>query len=517
MILIGHGVSYIPTISYINIRASKTSPRLFKISVPHVLYLLGVAIGATVTVNRTHISNPIYLYRADKQYINHGISLIISIISGIIIIGYAINEVCHHFMPNFNYKMSLDDNIERENQNCTIFSEKLFQITENDNSEQDANFESQTGREFTLICFSILSKALSLIYFYFPFIYLNFFVSSSLSSSDNCYVIHWLGFAGVVLSCLYIGILNRGLKGAFVISCIGKIALLIAMTIATNRNFPDNPVLKIFLYISFICFGFGYSYADLFCIETVSLKYTELVLAVGYAGEILAIGAIQYSVITDFDDWFCFETKCPNVDNILKHSLAFMIFAAVLMIISLFVLPRLQKMSVLETKNVVYRNKITMLGLRHRLVQPTNPEPHFNPQAFYQAQSAPYATNPQLYPQSYQQAPNQLINQGYPQQHSYGLMQPPIMGNPYQQPHIGNANLPPPVGNPHQQYGGIYPVINPPQMGGYSSNIHVDYRPEQPPAYSETEGVPGVSRTSTSKPELVDNSLEKQTKIHYSH
>lgn len=520
LVLLGHGVCYIPALTYINIRSSQTGTRIFRISLAHIFYLFGVAVGAMVTVKRIIIINR---YFVDKLYINSSISLIITVSSALLLVGYILNEICQFQFKNYNYKMSLDHNVQRENDNKEIFKRKIFTITKSSSEvppTNDVKIAANARVEILSVCMAIIAKGLSLCYFYYPFGYLSYYVTQLLTVQLQMkyFQIHWIGFAGIVASAILLT--HVGIKRVFISSCIMKVIILIVLTIITSMSF-SMVSLKVFFYISYFFFAFGYSYADVVCFEIVNLKYTEITLVLGYLAEMIAIGTIQYGVITNVYDWFCFS-DCRNVDIILKHSLAFIILSVILVISAIYTMPRVRStMSLLEAKN-------RMINFKHKGMIHSNPIPptiNVSPQDYYPNQNpvlvnpgSNITTNHNIHPLNvYPSAPDVQLPQYYP---------------PYQSGVYVPISLPPAIGLHHQMIGdqpqiiglnqqmggtsvvpsvGMQPPMGTSQIMGYPSTNY----PMHPPPYSENDNFTHMNTSTFQQPSHDEDSLEKQTKLNY--
>lgn len=522
LILIGYALCYAPTLSYMNIRSSNTKWRLLKLSLPHIWLLLGVAIGATVTVNANVI------YPGEHSWVhfirtNDRIGQGISITSGLIFGGYIINELCNYFLTGYDYKKSLDPNFEKENNNQSILNIKNFTILHPANPEtfpsQNAKYVPQVGRKWAYILFALLTKVMNVPLLYFPFVVLHYVVLPSLNNynyTNRFFVLQWIGFVGACLGILYLAVFE--LRGGIVVSAVVKVSILGSIMIATNTNFPDNPVLNVFIYIAYLFFGFGYSYADLLCIETVSFKFMEIVLGVGFAIELTLFGVVHNSVLEDFEDWFCYITRCPHIDNVRKHCLPFLIIAAVVLVLIFLILPSLPKLSILEVRNVVYSKRYVifdLLGVRQS--QPSvNNNNNPIPQSFYQpGQHYPPAPPYQHYPQN-MMPPNAQGVLNYPMQGQ--CYPPPPQVSQYTGPQYPGGQYP----GPHTMTPGAPPGPYPPQMMGYNQNYQYNYAPQQPPAYDNINDIsvdtpPPVLNTQTerpvSEPNPVENYMEKQMQL----
>lgn len=310
-------------------------------SIPHAFYLLGVAAGAFAVLESLKFTTK-YL---KPQTLANDMGILIVAVSAGVLLGYAFTEALLHIMPKtgFNYKRISDSNLENENNGGLIFEKKYFNFENN----SQLKVPNMIGKNITLIIFAIASKSLNIIYFYFPFFVLNNSATLQIRGELIMHVALWIGFGGLVCSLIFLCGLST--KSTMIVSCLLKIVSLIATTIIINQSFPSSSI-QIMLWIQFLFFGFGYSLPDLNILELTSLKYNEIILAIGYIVEMVFIGVIQYTTIVYPDFWFGYA---KSLDLMLQHCIAFGIIFLVLIVATFIIMPSIYNKSLLATKNIV--------------------------------------------------------------------------------------------------------------------------------------------------------------------
>lgn len=350
--LIGHGFAYIPALIYLNIRVS--SSRNIKVSLAYVIYFFGIALGATITTNHLPQNRTIL---HNHRNVNTAIGSGILITTILIFFGYVCNELLQFFMTDYNYRMSLDPNFQRENEAATIFDNKLFKIEGQEGQYDHLDLDEKkissrfTIRDFWLIIFSIVSRVLNIICFYYPFIYINSQVTRNVAEDNGFHSIHWMAFGG--LACLTILLRKTSTKPLLSWACILMIIMLHLQTIFISFGYK-TPVVHIFMKFTFFIFGFGYSIPNLICFETIKLKYIEFILGIGYLVEMITVGTIMSSVTIDTEDWFCENINCTEFDYVIfQHSLSFVLFLIFVNFFGYYAVPKVAaSKSLLESKNI---------------------------------------------------------------------------------------------------------------------------------------------------------------------
>lgn len=326
----------------------------------HAFYLLGIAIGTTFTLENVYTSNFIII---DKMIIAQSVGNAVIISSASIITLCAINEILNK-IGAYNYKMSLDHNVQYENANQQIFLNKIFSVTKKPNDEKSINISGNQNQKLNksfitgTIIFAVYSRVLSYFYFYYPIIYINYAISTQISSymDMNFYVIHWIAFAGALFSViLYV---KMQFRMNILIQCGLAIAVLSLLWIFISFYFiPYANSLKYLYWTVYMVCGICISISDIICLEIVPLKYTEITLAAGYGLELIITGTIQFGLINNFKMFMC--TYCTGSKLISRHAGIFIVLICVLGICTKYIIPRdMANQSLLESMNLINKSSI---------------------------------------------------------------------------------------------------------------------------------------------------------------
>lgn len=263
-------------------------------------------------------------------------------------------------MKNYNYKLSLDPNIHKAIEDGEIFKTKIFTVSgkEKQCAKMELDFERikkhAFRRETVAIVFSVFSKFLSIILFYYPFVMFNYMVSMDVTESNVFYFINWIAFFGIIVGSFILLLFST--RSVFIFGCAMLVSVLFATCLITAITLPSVP-LMVFIWIGFFIFGFIYAYPDVICFELVSLKYIELILFVGYMFEMMLVGFMVYYTLKFVDVLFCFNCPSYNVFLILGHFIAFIGLSLILSVAAYYIMPKIHShQSLLETKNVVLIN-----------------------------------------------------------------------------------------------------------------------------------------------------------------
>lgn len=346
----GHGIAYIPIISYLNIRSSKNGRRTLKISLCHTIYILGIAIGVTIS-----LQNVVPKWNApkvvNKFILNSAIGYSVLSSSLLIFIGYIINELMHFFKRKYNYKMSLDVDFERENKAKAILRSKFFATTDSEGNRIEppvTQHEKQMTREIGTIILAITSKAANVACFYYPFIYMNY-AALSHSLEILAPLVHWTAVLSAIAGSYLIH--KVSLKSSYLLADLVKILILMVLVGYTSLNIPDHTFPSFLAFINYFLLSFSYSYPNIINFELISFKYNEIVMAMGYFIEMNIIGIPYYGIITDYDRWFCIENSFFSC--LLRHAVPFIVVMILSIILSIIFLPDMYNHSLLESKNKV--------------------------------------------------------------------------------------------------------------------------------------------------------------------
>lgn len=341
----GHGLLYIPALTYINIRASSDSPRNFNVALAHSFYFLGFCVTGILSYTEEN-SGVFSIY--NFQYYNRNVGILLTVAAGVLILGFISNEGLNKRSDGYNSKQSLDQSFKMENDSGQIFTEKYFMPSNNLPDSQIETFNSFC-KEFTLTCFALLSKTTNIVYFFYPFYVYVMLFTQLRTGHVIISMVHFVGFAGVILTNALLLVVSP--KIGFLISIIFKIIWLVIATIVVSTSYGTNGLMVIF-WMFFFFNGFGYSYPDIFILDYTSLKYNEIILSIGYLFEMITIGSVFYFFITDPLWWL------PSGDDsmyfMLYHCISFGIVFLLLAIVASFLIPSVQKETLLETKNITW-------------------------------------------------------------------------------------------------------------------------------------------------------------------
>lgn len=288
---IAYGFTFISSQHYIYLR-SNPSDRSFSLSLCHFWYLLGIAISATIIFPLQKSDN------FDKEIVKYiGVSVTItSLVCGILL---GVNEYFHK-TKKYNYKESLDIDVNRESDSNEIFELKYFEIR---NPEATVLLENRiVSQKFSpkkrgyISLIVLILKLRNAILFYYPFIVFFFESTKQSGKVDSIVLWIWLPVIGVTLSTILLRIVDA--KRIFEASNIFLFFSLIYLSTAlwTNTEYLDN---RFPLFLVFLALGFGYSIPDNIVLDTAFFLHTEMFLSLGFSIEMVPIGIIQYYCFTN--------------------------------------------------------------------------------------------------------------------------------------------------------------------------------------------------------------------------
>lgn len=326
----GHGLCYIPALTFINIRAPATSNRLFRISLAHAIYLCGIALG--VSLNSTNFSYRYFFIAAEDLNLNFAFVLIIYTLWIALVLG-----VVEILRFKYVYKKSLDDDFQRHNEDGEIFLLDEFQvITTNVVKPQKIIIQNSSKFKSGLrTIFAVSSKVTSFIFLFYPIHFLNWN-----RTTPDFLISPWIAFIGALASSMIL--VKYGLRNSFIASSILKIFALFFLTY-TKCNFM--------LWLSFFILGFGYSYADLNIIDLTSLKYNEIVLWIGYSIEMIIIGATIY--LFNVDPYVLLNLSSNYLVLKYNYVLGFNIIFVVIIFGATVLVPKVLSKSILDNRNIL--------------------------------------------------------------------------------------------------------------------------------------------------------------------
>lgn len=337
---IAYGIIFISGLNYIYLRANSKS-RAFKLSLCHLWFLLGICISWTI-VNQNFYSW--------SQFSERNIFVGSFIVGFTILIGIFIglNEFLQT-QRNFNYKMSLDKDVNRESEDKEIFELKPIELTEAKSnydklSEDNSEYDNDAWSPEKQICSSILlifTKIRGMFLFYWPFVLLSVLLTAINFNSETSSVTYWLAMMGALFSTILLLFIST--KVMFIVSSTIQILLLIGLTISfTTEIFPFEAS-QILLWFVFFAFGFGYSTPDILILDSASLKYSELFLTLGLAIELIPLGLIQYFQLIDY--------ITIDTDMIIPHTIPFAVILVILCFITAFLTPNNFNKTILQIRN----------------------------------------------------------------------------------------------------------------------------------------------------------------------
>lgn len=303
-----------------------------------------------------------YLQKPQFLTLTQHAGIVILCTSLAIILAFIGFEMNRKRSSTFDYKRSLDESVEMEIFSSQIFNQKYFLPTQN---LPDANFSfpNVVIKELSMFVFVTLSKATSLIYFFYPiYYYAVVFTGNNSSNFASITQLHWMGVVGLSISILLLFWFSS--KTIFLISLIIKLNSIVIVTILFSTNF-NSYGLMIFMWF-FMCFNaFGYSLPDIFIIDFASLKFNELILAFGYLIEMLTTSMIFYNFVSSTGTTSIMTAVASEGSYSMIHPcIAFSICYGVLAFGLIILIPRTHYKSLLESRNlswVQYHNMKSFL------------------------------------------------------------------------------------------------------------------------------------------------------------
>lgn len=332
----GLGFSYVPALVYINIRAHKY--RAVKVALAHVWYIFGFAVGTTILIETGVASNQVF----------YTYSYFLMGFSGLLLLGYIINEILQFANQDYDYKVCLDHWLLQANNFDAILRKKYF-LVDTKSKITDKPGRYVVRQQAGVIPMVLLGKLLNVMYFYYPFLDLSY-LSMSKNSDPHLYICHYFGVAGVI--CSTILLIWKSPRFGLIDSCGLKIVFIVILTVLTHADFTKTRILFWFFYL---CVGFGYSHPDINILELTNFAWTEVILTFGFIFEFVLIGAMHYTTIYERDTILSFTENAETFDVhiILRHSIAFGVVCLILAIIALFLQPGTHNLTVLEIKNLM--------------------------------------------------------------------------------------------------------------------------------------------------------------------
>lgn len=286
----GHGICYIPALSYINIRSKSEKDRIVNLTVPHVLYVTGIGVACLVNFQFVY-HLPISIMYPKPFDLN---ALLVAILSFLIFVGVGVNEWAQ-MKSSYNYKFSLDPNIQREIENKTLFDRKYFPITNDPHQSvpiTNATITRSTRRETGLTVFAYFSRIQSLIYLYAPFHYFNHIMTVILYSPLLVFIPTIFAILGICISATLLLVFNY--KMHFLVIWINQLSAMLFWIL----NLVLAPLLNAWIvvptWITFAFLSMSRPAADIHILTYTRIKHSELHMGFSYALEFLILGLMQY-------------------------------------------------------------------------------------------------------------------------------------------------------------------------------------------------------------------------------
>lgn len=288
---VSFGLIFIAGLNYIYIRA-KTEIRNVKLSLCHLWFLFGIGLTWTITAEN-ELSN----FQNKNAYVG-GIIAGFSIFVAILIITNELLNVQH----DYNYKESLDPDVNRENAINSIFHKKNFQITYIKQAKQlyldKKIWTSKTWspkKQYWSSIAVVLMKVRGLFVFYYPYYLLSIILGSLNFGFDLLWINYWFPVIGALLGTIVIRFTSP--KLLFLSSSIFQIVFLVILTVSYEHGY--SLATEICLCFLLITFGASYSTADILILDSASLRNSELFLAFGFIIEMILIALIQVVTVVD--------------------------------------------------------------------------------------------------------------------------------------------------------------------------------------------------------------------------
>lgn len=266
---------YIMGLSYVNLRI--LNRRTTKISICHCFYFVGFLL-VMLELGPTPHSNSM------------GLWLIIcscTIISLIII-----NELLHS-MKMYNYKCSMDEALNESNYNKELYLNRNDLIVSfKQRKPIDCSIfvgnKIPYDKQFLLLPILKLKGCMlfsvTLLYVYGMYGTIELFNNTNLVYVPQCFILFG-SIIGLIIT------LKLNYKKLFLLANLTQIMLLIISILVyhVNETFNGLPLL-----IYFSAASLSYSLSDICILKLTNLKFTELMLSIGYFIEILPIAIFQY-------------------------------------------------------------------------------------------------------------------------------------------------------------------------------------------------------------------------------
>lgn len=363
---IGHGMIYIASLSYMNVRVSARH-RSFRMALCHVWYLLGYAISS-------HILFAYAMNNIAELYEQIGYTVLPA--SGVGLILLMINEVLRS-TRFYEYKESLDEHVDGANGNSILLYGRTDTIdllkTEPprfDGTELRVTPPKKRSMATFLLIFLKLNG-----YMIFSAIMSGISIMAVSSEVHYYTYLQWIvsaGAAGGALTCLFIST-----RKMFILYTGIALAALVAALIVYYDEI-DVFRIEIPMYIYYAFMGAIYCVGDISILDTTSIARTEIGLLFGYIIEMLPIAVIQYCIYFAFNSIFYINYAV----TFRIHGISIAVASAMLIILVLIVLPNTYQKSLLEIRDelfgIGYLHPHELEQLEAQTVQTTMPQYAYN-------------------------------------------------------------------------------------------------------------------------------------------
>lgn len=287
---VSHGVSYVTTYSYLNVRVSGKH-RHFRLSLSHIWYL----VGCMISISLIDIDNG----KAGETMLVR-IGIVITASSTVILALLTLNELLHA-MHVYNYKQMLDPVVEQAN-NCktlylnrtdTIQFLKIHNINEDGKTLSVLPIRKRSLATFLLLLMKLKGAML--------FSIVMFWLAGNAGAQPfQQYNYLWIGGMAVTGAAISSGLcLFYGTKTIFGMASTMEVVCLIAAMIVYVVD--DVSTISVPFSLFYVVLGITYCITDIALLDTASLLRTEISLCVGYTIEMFGIGLQQYILYNSFD------------------------------------------------------------------------------------------------------------------------------------------------------------------------------------------------------------------------
>lgn len=276
---VSHGVSYVSTHSYMNVRVSGKL-RHFRLSLSHIWYLVGCMIS-------------ISLIDIDSGAILNRIGTLIIATSTLSFVLLTLNELMHT-MHVYNYKQMLDPIAEQANNSNTLYLNRTdtIQFLKINNINVDGKSLSVLPiRKRSMATFLLLIMKLNGAML-FSIVMLLLAGNAGVQPFQQ-YSFLWIGGMAVTGAVISSGLcLFYGTKTIFGMASTMEVIVLIAAMIVYVVD--DISSISVPFSLFYVALGIAYCISDIALLDTASLLRTEISLCVGYTIEMIGIGLQQY-------------------------------------------------------------------------------------------------------------------------------------------------------------------------------------------------------------------------------